>query len=303
MERQPMTIDAASVAHVLRQEGVDGRVEPLAAGQFTSAFVVGDVLVVRFPRHEQGIVQLRREVAVGRALAGAAATSPVLTPVHTIVRLDASPGAAFAAHPLIPGQVLDRAAVDRLGDDERSRVAADLAAFLRALHRLAPASVPAEVPVRSLPELGDDLLRRARTLLFARLAQPDRAGVEKTLLRLADHADHADRADRAAPMLCHADLGGNVLYDDATGRVGVIDFGMTTVTDPAVEAASLRAGLGATMLDAIAGSHPVLVADRSAIDAVQATFAIQDALWSAEQGDWPAVDDVLAGLAATSLEG
>ena len=84
-------------------------------------------------------------------------------------------------------------------------------------------------------------------------------------------------------MLCHTDLGGNLLFNDATGRLAVIDFADSTITHPAFDVASLSV-LGDALVEA--GADALVV---------RATFALQDTRNAAGQGDWRYVDEVLAG--------
>jgi aminoglycoside 2''-phosphotransferase len=194
----------------------------------------------------------------------------------------------FVAHRALRGELLDRAALTALTPAGRSAVAEQVAAFLEAMHGWTGDGLRS-VPVQLLSELGETLLAKAEELLFPRMSAAQQARAAAVLHELATSTS-------ATTVRCHGDVGGNVLFDEDTGRVGIIDFGMTTMSDPAVDAASLRAGLGQALLDAVLERYPALVERPRAVDQVQATFALQDALWSAQQEDWTAVDATLADL-------
>ena len=97
-------------------------------------------------------------------------------------------------------------------------------------------------------------------------------------------------------VLCHTDLGGNIVFDDDTGAVGVIDFGSCMVTHPAFDLATLSV-LGDDFVTACLTTNPDLGRAVDHAGAVRGTFALQDAIYGARQQDWGYVDDVLAGYA------
>jgi aminoglycoside phosphotransferase (APT) family kinase protein len=98
-----------------------------------------------------------------------------------------------------------------------------------------------------------------------------------------------DRHDRS---LCHGDIGGNLVWDPGNQRLGVIDFGGACISDPVLDLASLLA-LDESLAAAVAAQVPHLGGRVKDAQAIRATFALQDALYGAAQGDWPHVEQVL----------
>ncbi len=98
-------------------------------------------------------------------------------------------------------------------------------------------------------------------------------------------------------VLCHTDLGGNIIFDEESGTVSVIDFGSCLISHPAFDVASISV-LGDDFVTACLAAHPALVPARQYSEAVEGTFVLQDALYGARQQDWPYVDEVLAGYGA-----
>ncbi|MDA1061542.1 MAG: phosphotransferase [Chloroflexi bacterium] len=146
-------------------------------------------------------------------------------------RLSASEAFPFG-HRLLPGAPLTSAGL--VGSDH-SIVAADLARFLLALHRITPLEVAAldlpgpERPLRAMASLRDNALAGLRRVLPSREFDV----VEHWWDRyLAD-----ERMERHSPVLVHGDIGGeNLLVDGAPLRlVGVLDFEDAAIGDPAID--------------------------------------------------------------------
>jgi aminoglycoside phosphotransferase (APT) family kinase protein len=186
----------------------------------------------------------------------------------------AGPSAAFPfgviGYPLLPGRPLTPADLAR---GHRARLAADLAAFLRALHR-----VPlAEVAALGLPGPADRAARweamRATTLPMLR----DRLSADEYVLvaRWWDRLLADPRLGDYQPVLHHGDLWyENLLVDEgATRLTGVVDFEDAALGDPAQDFATLL------HLDESFAAQ-VSVAYAAAGGALDATFAYRrQRLW------------------------
>ncbi|MDF1506043.1 phosphotransferase, partial [Roseisolibacter sp. H3M3-2] len=126
--RWPRTYaEAAALAAAVRPDLAP--LAPLGRGDHCHALAAAGGRVVRVARHAEAAVALRREAAVVPGLAGAlalAAPRPALA--------EPEPGCAFAVHHAARGAALTGARWRRLPPARRDRVAAALAAFLRALH-------------------------------------------------------------------------------------------------------------------------------------------------------------------------
>ena len=250
----------------------------LGEGQLCIAYRLSDV-VLRFPRSEFARDRLRAEISVLDRIA------PVLNhPLPEIVaaELDTPLSHAFAAHAYLPGSPLTAETVARLPDSKLATVAMKTAAFLRDLHSV---SMP-ELPVRTNREFAASLMDESHRYLRPRMTDTRWERVERELDALSGVT-----TDRLG--LCHTDIGGNVLYDDATETVSFIDVGSAMVADPILDFASLSV-LGPRFTARCAETYPAIAQRAEDASVVRATFHLQDALYGARQGDWSYVDDVLS---------
>ncbi|OZV76457.1 hypothetical protein CA850_26785 [Micromonospora echinospora] len=121
----------------------------------------------------------------------------------------------------------------RLGCDD-VRLARDLAAFARALHRVDPGGGPAKPPGSRGSALRhvDDAVRR----VLPRLAEHD-DGFDVTAAKAAWDACLAAPEWHGNPVWIHGDLQPGNLITDSGRLVGVIDFGALGVGDPAPDVA------------------------------------------------------------------
>lgn len=222
--------DEESVRSLLRAQHPDLAqlsLRLVAGGWANRMWRLGDELALRLPRTTTGPSRLRHEQ---RWLPGLAQRLPL--PVPAPVRAG-EPSEVFprswAVTRWVPGEPGDRAAISRGADS-----ALAMAAFLRALHRPAPAEAPSN-PNRgiSLRKLGRQFEER-----FAKVA-PDavpegRAGELRDVWEEAVAAAEWD----GPPMWLHADLHpANVVVSGGT-LSGVIDFGELCAGDPASDLAT-----------------------------------------------------------------
>ena len=201
----------------------DRRLSLLDTGWDNVLWRLGDDLVVRLPRralaaplavHEQRWLP---ELAPRLPL-------PVPVPVRT-GRPSACYPWTWSIVPWLDGQPGDRAALS-----QPQEAAGDLARFLLALHRPAPAEAPHN-PYRSVP------LADRRDAFEDRLVQLDGAVNEPEVCRVWDSAVTAEPwKDR--PVWLHADLHpANVLVQNGA-LAAVLDFGDLCAGDPATDVAA-----------------------------------------------------------------
>lgn len=201
------------------------RVQPLRVldvGLGSTVVETADGVVVRVARGRRAAEGHERELAVLPALAG---RLPVSVP-EPLRRLDPDPPAlpfGAIASPKLPGAPLAPGGAD-------DRLAADVAAFLRALHGIRDREVPAaRDDLEALRDATWPVLRRE-------LAGAELRAVEAWWARLLDD----ERLRSYEPRLRHGDLWyENLLVED--GRlVGVVDWEAAALGDPAEDFAALR---------------------------------------------------------------
>ncbi|MFD8755928.1 aminoglycoside phosphotransferase family protein [Kitasatospora sp. NPDC059577] len=193
-------------------------VEPV--GTSNAMYRLGADLVVRIPRVPGAVEDITKERAWLPRLA------PEL-PVAVPVRVGSGEPGEGCPWPWSVLRWLDGANPEAGGVAEPVLLAADLAAFVTALHRVDPAGGPAAY--RSEP-LGE---RDGRTrAAIAALADVIDAGAATAVWEAALRAP----AHGGAPVWIHADLQPGNLLVDGRGRLSaVIDFGCLGLGDPAVD--------------------------------------------------------------------
>lgn len=212
----------------------------LGAGWDSTAFLVNEQLVVRFPRRPAVAATLRREA---RLLPQLAPLLPCAIPRFSFLAAAGGDGGLpFAGYPLVPGVPLEQVALSALA---RARLAADCGRLLSALHAFpverARALGLAVSHISSGPAGWAAFRKRAESA-----ARPHCDARERSALaRWFDRAE-SDGITVFAPVLTHADLGDeHLLVEPASGALtGVIDWADAMLGDPAIDFAGLLGALG-----------------------------------------------------------
>lgn len=263
-------------------------VEPLGSGDHNDALLVNGVLVFRFARTPQAHEALTRETVLLGALAG---RLPLAIPHPRYVAPD------FMGYERLLGEPLDAVMLRALPVADQQAIAAQLGAFLHALHATPLDAVPEVARTRSdTRDEWADLYARIRERLFARMRPDAREAVAAHFGAYLDDAEHF----AFAPALRHGDIGpGNVLYDPATRRLSaILDFGSAAYGDPALDLASSLLGprgYGESLVHALEAEYPGTAALLPRAHFYAGTFALQAALYGAEHDD---PDELRDGLAA-----
>jgi aminoglycoside 2''-phosphotransferase len=257
-------------------------------GQNNQILIVDERWVFRFPHYTQGAERLTRTVEILRTLGGAL---PLRIPDLAMVYVDSkSADKVFVGYPLIEGEPLWADAFEQLPDEaSRQRVADQLAAFLKALHGYPVEEVlPDDVTGFDPLAPWRDLYAMIRSRLYSAMRSDARDTVSRHFETFLD--DPQNRS--ILPSLIHGDFGtSNILYDPESGNVvGVIDFDSAGVGDPAVDLAA-ASGYGSHRFARV---YPKVKEMTSRIDFYRGTFALQEALFGAENGDEVAYRDGMA---------
>jgi aminoglycoside 2''-phosphotransferase len=283
-----------------RQEAVIKGVFPHAKslvwheeGQNNVIVFVDQTWVFRFPKHERGEAELKKEILFLQKY-GQGLGLPVPNP-H-FYNIDKTKGPFYSVYRKIAGRPLTN---DSPSEADREAWADALGRFLTRLHRL---PLTAEL----LAVLGEpaalvngwsDFFERVEKMLFPHMRPDARKRVE-SLCR--DMLAAISKSNEPLTVI-HGDFGmGNILIDPVTGRVsGVIDFGSVTIGDPAYDLASMMGtegrGMGEAFVRRMAAFYPDLEAQLERANLYRKTFALQEALFGAEHGDEQAF---AAGMAA-----
>ena len=245
--------------------------------------------MLRFPRHALGVARLAFEV---RLLERIRPHLHIAVPEVVEVALDEPVGRAYVAHRYIRGRVVRREDVASWTPARIQRVGAEIGVFLGELHALASVAHDAGAARQTARSFAETLAKEFDQLLADHTYDEAKGRAARETAALAALPDNPT-------VLCHTDLGGNIVFDDDTGAVGVIDFGSCTITHPAFDLATLSV-LGGDFVTACLTTHPELGRAVHHAGAVRGTFALQDALYGARQQEWAYVDEVLRGYAPSS---
>ncbi|MGQ1837371.1 phosphotransferase family protein [Kocuria turfanensis] len=171
--------------------------------------------------------------ATDRAADGLVGPLPVRIPRYDRVALDGS----FAGYPIVPGRALTPQLLATLPAAQRETLIAQLAEFLSALHTAPIAGTPLErVPPSYLAEDQQEIREGVAAHLSAVLTPGELAEVEDIL---AD-VDELLAADLPAVFIHNDVYSRHLLWDEAAGRLGIIDFSDMCLGDPAVDFAELH---------------------------------------------------------------
>ena len=203
----------------------------LTHGWDHAVLILDEALVFRAPKTQAYRDALANEARLLRYLQPRV---EVGIPDYTYQSADGS----FAGYPLLAGRELDVATFRRLSEDERGRIADELAALLTAVHET-PKSVARQYGVSEQDPRNDheDLVRDVEALVLPRLAAHEVRIVRTFLAELA-----TELAPACPTALVHGDLSGeHILWNAAKQRVSVIDFSDRSIGDPALDFAELHA--------------------------------------------------------------
>ena len=229
-----LALDEATARDLIRAQcpGLSPRrLVALQAGWDNHVFLVDDTWVFRFPRREIAVRLLAWERDHLPALAPRLPL-PIPVPTWLGVPTEAFPR-PWLGYRALPGETACR--VDP-SDAQRVAMTASLGAFLRALHGIDPAELPAPLPPDFIDRAG--AARRAALLAEALATWEHDPGVPRpALLRVLDEIIAAPGYE-GPPVPTHGDLyARHVLVDPADpARVtGIIDWGDFHGGDPAVD--------------------------------------------------------------------
>ena len=203
----------------------------LTHGWDHAVVLLDEVLVFRAPRAQAYRDALADEVRLLRYLRPRV---DVGIPDYTYESADGS----FAGYPLLPGRELDVDTFRELSDDQRGRIADQLAGFLTAVHEI-PKSIAREFGVSEPNPLKDldDLRRDTEALVLPRLVPHEVSVVRAFLTELA-----AESRSAHPRTLIHGDLSGeHILWDAENQQVSIIDFSDRLIGDLALDFAYLHA--------------------------------------------------------------
>jgi aminoglycoside 2''-phosphotransferase len=247
----------------------------------------GRELVLRFPRHPGAVVELAREVKLLEGLRG---RLPVPIPDPISVNLGTQElGQVFMGYWKLPGEPLYLPLLDKTshlsGTGARDHIAAQLGAFLVALHAIPLDACDSSLPVANDRVTWERMYADVRSKLFPAMRPDARREIS---VHFESYLEGV-ASSTWEPTLIHGDFGpSNILYDERTRELsGIIDWSSAGTGDPATDLAALigPVSYGEDFAGALVSSYPTLAAELPRAHFYLGTFALQDALFGLETGD------------------
>jgi aminoglycoside phosphotransferase (APT) family kinase protein len=240
-------------------------VEPIGEGWDNAAFLAGDRFVFRFPRRAIAAPLLENEIRTLPAIAGNLSL-PIPSPVHVGAPQGGYPW-RFAGYERLRGGTLcsaDPSAVDL------AKVAAQLGAFLRALHAIDP------VPLVALGLPPDTIGRLDHADRMPKVAGRIAELVDAGLLRdegpLLKYLEAIAPAGSRAMAVVHGDLYARHVLVDGRGASGIIDWGDLHCGDPAVDVSVMFEVLPANVRDNFLDAYGPIDAETMALARYRAIY-------------------------------
>lgn len=221
---------------------------PVQQGWDSVTLLVNDALIFRFARRPDVAVRLGVEA---RLLPGLAGALPVAIPRFAYVAyVGGNPsepdGVRFVGYPALPGRPVTADALAALDAQQQDQLAAQLGAFLRALHAYPVATALAAGilggSVAAWRQEYADFYAEIREHVFPLLSAPEQRAVADLWECYLDTPAHF----AFTPALIHRDLGvEHILHDITTGALsGVIDWGDASLGDHALDFTGIDRALG-----------------------------------------------------------
>lgn len=255
-------------------------------GQYNDILIVNQQLVFRFPKFEEGLTTLRREVNLLNQLQGLLTLS-IPHPVY-VSRNTETIGKVFMGYPKIRGEPLWHQRFQTIKDQQiLAKMALQLATFLRELHAIPVDHLALDLPVSDGPQYWANLYDEIRLFLFPKMRPDARNIIIEHFEKFLNHSE----LHSFEPTLRHGDFGsGNILFDHRDQTIsGIIDFGSAGLGDPAVDIAAAMT-FGESFFNYYDDTYPEIKSLIGRANFYKGTFALQEALYGMKHDDHDAYE-------------
>lgn len=201
----------------------------VADGWDHEVLIIDDRIVFRFPNDDEYLAALKNEIKVLRELAP---FLKVNMPRYTYVAKDCS----FAGYQIVPGTFVDVDLFKTWSLAKQGEFAKQLADFLTSMHAMLHGGIDlGMVPGTYIYEDQAQLKVRIKRYLPGVLTHQELAAVDEIMADI----DALLMEDMPTALL-HGDVySQHLLWDEATGKLGIIDFSDMMRGDPAIDFAEL----------------------------------------------------------------
>lgn len=253
-------------------------------GQNNDVLIVNDTLVFRFPKYQNGITQLKREMEILQYINGIVSMAIPNPRYQSFEVLE--PGKVFTGYDLIDGVPLWKESLMGIQNVELvEELATQLVSFLIELHSISgeKASRDLKLKIRNPREEMDNLYEKIQNKLFSYI----RKDAQKEIAHAFETFLSGKACSSIDITLIHGDFGAsNILWSSETSRIsGIIDFGGSGLGDPAYDFAGILSSYGEDFFNLCINRYPNGDEIAERVKFYKRTFALQEALHGVENDD------------------
>lgn len=257
---------------------------PNEIGQNNDVLIVNKTMVFRFPKYENGIIQLRRETEILKYIKGIVST-PIPNPIYQSFE-ELEPGKVFTGYNLIEGVPLWKESITGVKSVELVKgLAKQLVSFLVEIHSISEEKAIRDLNLkaRNPHEEMYNLYDKIQNKLFPFI----RKDAQKEISQSFETFLKGEALSNLAITLIHGDFGAsNILWNPETSMIsGIIDFGGSGLGDPAYDFAGILTSYGEDFFDICINQYPNGNEISERVKFYKSTFALQEALHGIEHDD------------------
>ena len=190
----------------------------IGQGLDSIAYLVNDEYIFKQSKHDEAKSDLKKEIQVLKYLKG-----KVTLQIPDIDYYNEEYG--VCGYREIKGQKLTPSIYQKMSDDEKDRLAQDIALFLREMHSMPLPGID-ELELNIIDDYKSDY-QALRELIYNKLPDSSKKYIDDLYKRILND----ERIFQYQKALCHNDLSCNHIIIQNNKAVGIIDFGDVAVTD------------------------------------------------------------------------
>lgn len=252
-------------------------------GQNNEVVIINDQFVFRFPKYEEGIRNLERELSLLKIL-NEKITATIPSPIFTSLD-DKLAGKVFAGYRMLDGNPMWKNDMKGVHAQGLKKLASQLVAFLNELHTIPIETLHTVIQQEEKNPLTEieTLYTRLQNKVFRYMSQSSKESVSFAF----ESFIKKEISRKTRPSLIHGDFGAsNILWKAENSEItGVIDFGATRLGDPAYDFAGLLSSYGEEFFEMCIGLYPGGDEIKERVIFYRSTFALQEALHGIENND------------------
>jgi len=252
-------------------------------GQNNDVLIINDQLVFRFPKYDDGIKNLERELSLLKILKGkinVAIPSPIYTSLD-----NKQAGKVFAGYRMLEGKPMWKRDLEGVPPQGLKKLASQLVSFLITLHSISIATLHPVIEQDEKNPLSEIkiLLARIQNKVFPYMSKSSK----ETVSFAFESFFEKELSRESKTTLIHGDFGAsNILWNVENSKItGIIDFGASRLGDPAYDFAGLLSSYSEEFFDQCIRLYPGGEEIKERVMFYKSTFALQEALHGIENND------------------